>query len=186
MKRMLRTLQSLGMLWLTFMSYAEVYRWVDPDGVVHFADEPVAGAKPVQKQPITTFPQKTFSDNNANNSEAVSKASYYQSIRIHAPTPQSTIWDVNGRVAVIIECLPALRKNDRLLLLLDNQAVGTPTKNRLLALAGVERGAHTLRAMIVNGQHKTIQSSKSVVFYLQKPRIVKPVVVDGALRKQPK
>lgn len=183
MRTLIATLFGFGALVLMSLCHAEVYRWVDPEGVVHFADEPVPGAKPVRNKSITTIPAKAFTSS-TDKTKRSAELQHYEYIKITAPTSQSTIWDANGRVAVVLECKPALRKQDGIVLLLDNQAIAKPTKNRLIALAGITRGAHTLSAKIVNGQHKTIQSSKTVVFYLQKPRLTKPDV-SGEVLKNP-
>ncbi len=42
---MLRILSSLMLALLaTTSAYCEVYKWVDPDGTVHYSDQPPSGA----------------------------------------------------------------------------------------------------------------------------------------------
>lgn len=80
---------------------------------------------------------------------SVALADGYESVRIVAPAPETTVHDNNGNLDVAVEILPSLHAEagDRLVLLLDGKPVASesaPSSH----LTGIDRGSHTLLAQV--------------------------------------
>lgn len=151
---------------------AQMYRYVDDQGKVHFSDKPVAeGAQPYEPTaPIITVP----SGSNAGGLQPLSRPSSapfkYKSVRITAPANDHVFTpDQTASIAVSIEVDPPLRGGEGHVLefYLDGQlyAKGAQTSYNLVEL---NRGTHTVSASIVDDRGKKLKSSDSVSFHVQR------------------
>lgn len=152
---------------------AEMYRWVDEQGKVHFSDKPVTeDAKPYEPvAPIITVP----SGSNAGGLQPLSRPSSdtpfkYKSVKISAPTNDHVFTpDLADSIAVSIEVNPPLRGGDghQLELYLDGQLYAKGAKSSF-NLVGLHRGTHTVNAIIVDDRGKKLKSSDNVSFHVQR------------------
>ena len=91
----------------------------------------------------------------------------YQSVRIVAPEPESTVHDNNGNLAVTVSVSPPLRADagDTLALLLDGKVAASGTM-RHFELQGIDRGSHTLQAQVSAADGTVLVSSPQVIFHM--------------------
>src|SRR4051812_29979064 len=90
----------------------------------------------------------------------------YDRIEIVQPEDQSTVFDNNGHVDVLIRVLPSgeLAPGDRIMLFIDNNPL--PPQGQAQALDHVERGTHLLMARIINSHGSIVIESGPVTFYM--------------------
>ncbi|MDI1351158.1 MAG: DUF4124 domain-containing protein [bacterium] len=163
-----------GILTLFFCtSYAQIYKWTDEQGVVHFSDHPHQGSEKIKIPEVQAYsppsPLKTEIPPIEPSSEK--KDSAYQSITITQPLNESTIRNNDGYVAAAVQVLPDLIKGDNLQLLFDGAPMGEPQPNVLFQLNGIFRGKHTIAVKIVDEKGETIMTSDTITFYMFRPRV---------------
>jgi len=155
----------------------EIYRWVDKDGIVHYADQP--GAPDAVLVPNVSLGMGR-QDEDAAPPELYQSAPQarpapltYQSLQITSPTPDESFFGGDVSVNVQLQLDPDLRPGDKLVVFLDGARVpafsGTST-----TLTGLTRGTHALRAAVLNSAGSAVISSAQVNFFLRQPSIATP------------
>src|SRR5690606_21195191 len=153
----------------------EVYRWVDEDGVVHFSDQPHPGAEKLEVADPPTVPayrrstpaQRTPAQQQA---PATPATAAYQSLEIVQPAAEETLWNIGGRLTVVLGLQPALQPGHRVRVHFD----GTPREvpGLRFELEEVYRGAHNLQAEVVNEAGQVLIRSEPIRFYVQQTSIL--------------
>ncbi len=159
-------------------AHAEIYKWVDPaTGNVVYSDQPAKGAEQVelpQAQTYTSPPLPPASD--TGEEKQASDQAAYSKFAIVNPQNQATIRNTVGVVDVTLAVTPALKtqEGDRVALVMDNAKEYGPTADLQFSLNGVERGTHTLQAMIQNAQGDVIQKSATVTIFVKQASQLQP------------
>lgn len=159
-------------------AHAQIYKKVLPDGSVVFSDEPSPGAEPVQIQPLSTYkapPSKPKAESSpaappdASNTKPVT----YQRLAIETPANDTTVRENAGNVSVTVALEPALAPDQghTLSLLLDGKPVAPAGRATQFTLPGLDRGSHTLEAVLHDAQGNVLQRSAPVVFHLMRHSI---------------
>lgn len=150
---------------------AEVFRWVDAEGQVHYSDRPSPGADRVaiDVAPPSSSPAVASAPTGpASSRDSKGTAAAYEGLTIQAPGQDETLWNIEGQLDVAVAPQPALQAGHRIQLLLDGQTVAELepglTRNRL---SDVYRGQHTLVARIQDEFGTTLKQSSPVTFYVQ-------------------
>lgn len=149
---------------------ADVYRWTDKDGVIHYTDKPPApGAKPAELPPLQTFkPDALPKLAPAADDAAKSTKPLARTIAIVEPAAETTIRDAEGKVPVSVAAEP--QNGEGIVYTLDGAAQNsTPTPSTAFLLSGVERGEHHLGATLVDAAGKTLATAAPVTVYLMPP-----------------
>ncbi|HHM04280.1 MAG TPA: DUF4124 domain-containing protein [Gammaproteobacteria bacterium] len=147
-----------------------VYKWVQADGTVVYSDSPPPhGAEEIDLPPLQRLaspppplpppPQPpTF------------KALPYTDFRITRPGNDATLRDNNGNVDVAIKIEPALQTafGHTLTIVLDGRALLTGLSTPAARLDNVDRGTHTLQALVVDPTGKTVGATATVTFHLHR------------------
>jgi hypothetical protein len=89
----------------------------------------------------------------------------YADVVIVQPANEETVHDNLGNVAVQVAVSPSLAPGDRIVLLVDGRPVAQQM-DATFALSGIERGAHTLQAQVVDASGATLVASRPVTFYM--------------------
>lgn len=87
-------------------------------------------------------------------------------VAIVQPANEATVHDNQGNVAVQVAVSPSLAPGNRIVLVLDGRPVAQQV-GTTFALSGVERGAHTLQAQVVDANGATLAASPPVTFYMR-------------------
>lgn len=151
---------------------AAVYKSVDAQGNVVYTDEPQGNAQPLNLPPLSTIPApKNFKRAPAKVTPKVVDS--YEQIRIVSPAQDDTVRDNSGNVAVSAALKPALNKaaGDRLQFYLDGQTEGKPRSGGRTVLQGLDRGAHTLEAAVIDRSGKELKRSPAIRFYLHRQSV---------------
>lgn len=167
-----------GLLLCAATASAQVYKWVDEDGVVHYSDQPVPGAEVVfieQNTVRTRSPRATVrplpgADAAPDSAPAATFA--YETISFASPVAEQTLWNIGGTLNVALNLSPGLRLNDRVRLYFDgepvqNNVVGTSTQ-----LEEVWRGSHNLQAEVVDENGNLMIRSEPIRFYVQQTSVL--------------
>jgi len=170
-----RSIFALVCLLAAAPAFAEAYRWVDEDGVIHFSDRPQEGAEVVQ---LSEYSRNTgarlYTDSNPANDddddEGADAAFSYQSISITSPGSEQTLWNIEGVLNVAVSLTPGLQRGHRVRAYFDGQArmVGGTT----FQIEEVWRGAHNIQVEIVDSTGKLMIRSEPSRFYVQQNTVI--------------
>ncbi|MGR9089785.1 MAG: DUF4124 domain-containing protein [Gammaproteobacteria bacterium] len=159
------------------LASAEIYRWTDDAGNVVFSDTPRPGAEVIELSEPTILPATPQASDNGN-AQARPVARPYETVTITRPENEATLRNTHT-VNVAIEINPRLQTQfgHRLQLLFNGQAVAPPAARTTFTLADVDRGAHTLQAVIVTVDGSVLERSQVSQFFVHQPQV---------MRKQPR
>ena len=158
---------------------AELWRWVDEQGVVHYSDRPVPGAEKIVVSGAQTFsapavPAAGRDADDADDGQAGGEG-VYRRLAITQPGPEETLWNIEGRLDVRIAVDPAVRGRHSLRVMLDGQRVeDVPPAATSFTLGNVFRGEHTLMVSIVDESGRELISSAPVTFFVQQTSLNNP------------
>jgi hypothetical protein len=170
------TVATLGaaLLCCSVPAAADVYRWVDDQGVVHYSDKPpTKDAKPVELPKLETFPSGSPPSNLG---QAVTADQHADSsgpgLAILTPEANETFrGDSNQEVIVTITVPPKPARG--VIFYYDGTALNAdPTHDASYTLTNVERGQHTVEVALIGQDGKELERSTPVVFFM-KPSTVK-------------
>ena len=170
----------LGVLPLV-LSAAEVYRYVDPERGVEYSDMPRPGAERIVIPDPPVAPSlKVRESPRPDVSIAklpVGTALAYSEIAIADPLNEDTVRDNAGNLIVAVSLNPPLQAEfgHQLQLLLDGEVVASGTSSHM-ALNEVDRGTHTLQAVVLGVDGAVLTQSAVTTFHLHrmsKPQIEK-------------
>jgi hypothetical protein len=159
-------------------SAADVWKWVDANGVTHYSDQPIPGAIKIEVRAGNISEARSAQPlSNQADSQSQTEQGSYREFQIVRPTKDQNIINTGGEVAVEIRIAPPLRATHRLNLYLDGKLVaGFPHNTASYALTAVPRGMHTLTAVVADASGNTIQDAPPVTFNVRQESIAQPPV----------
>ena len=165
----------------------ELWKWKDANGVTQYSDRPVPGATKVEM--YTSAPAAAPAARPPAPVSAAGPAApaavQYRSLEIWQPESEQTFFGADAAVSVRLRSEPSLASGDRLLLYLDGKRVEGATDSYEHTLMNLERGAHSLGAVILDGEGNEKIRSQPRVFHIQLPTTIEPRAVGPALKPQP-
>ncbi|WP_454780937.1 DUF4124 domain-containing protein [Legionella sp. WA2022007384] len=171
---------SLSLMMVICASYAaQIYRWTDSQGNVHFSDTPHPGAETVIIPDSQSFSSPTPSTSKTpaqepeqeNHSDTVKLKHSYTNIEIAEPASGATIRNNEGFVMVTVQIEPDLQRGDQLQLLYDGDPLGEPQTNLVFEIKGMYRGSHTLAVQVMDAEGNVIDKSEPITIYVFRPRV---------------
>lgn len=160
---------------------AEAWRFVDADGNVEYSDMPRPGAVRIQlPEPRTVparLPEPVEETMPATADEAARElprnAVAYREIAIVDPANEDTLRDNGGNLLVSVSLKPSLQTQfgHRLQLLLDGAVYATGTASNF-AITELDRGTHTVQAVVLGLDDAPLASSAPVTFHLHRTSIL--------------
>jgi hypothetical protein len=179
---------------LAFVSQAQeskvqMWTWKDANGVVHYSDTPGPGAVKVDinvspGQPAAAPPVPGTKPGSP--APPAAEATVYTSLAIVQPANEASYFDADAVVDVQINSDPSLAEGDSLYLYLDGKRVGNSGDAQSYSLPNVERGAHSLNAVIFDAQGKEKIRSQPVVFFMKQHTIIPPAHPAPGVQPRPK
>lgn len=167
----------------------EMWVWKDANGVPHYEDRPVPGATRVEIAGVTSQPAPPSA---APASPAASAAKpgqatavEYGSLDIWQPQDGASFFGADATVDVRLRSDPDLANGHRLLLYLDGRKVEGEDNALEYVLANLERGAHSLTAVIVDQKGNEKIRSAPRVFHIRQPTTIAPNAVGPNLKPPP-
>jgi len=164
---------------LPALAEAVVCKTVDADGVVSYSEVPAAECpQPVKLPDYSRYTPRQLPSSAPAGAPAVGATTErftgYDSIQIVQPEANGTVRSNEGDVAVSLSLQPALQPGHKIKLFLDGGAVQGEFDGTAIQLSGVERGTHSLRAVVSDASGKRLGDSPSVRFTLRKASIYDP------------
>jgi hypothetical protein len=158
---------------------AQVYKVVDKDGNVTFTDQaPADGSKPIKLAPISVIETpvyevapKATEDENADKEPTLGNLrKMYRDFAIVTPTQEESVWKPDGPIPVSWHARNPLRQGMEITLFLDGKIHSTTTQP-IIALNGLDRGEHTLKAEIRDAKNRTVATADTVTFFVKQPNL---------------
>ena len=143
---------------------AELFKWIDQDGVIHYSD----------KRPGETASQQQLSGylsrlENKKPASEEDKNNNYSTFTIMQPKNDSTIRKADANMDIMVQIDPPLTEKHYLQIYLDGLEVGEKTKSTELTLQKMKKGLHRLQARIVDMDGQTISTTEEISFQFRKP-----------------
>jgi len=175
----MRTIVAILAILMAGGALAQAYKWVDANGVVHYSDRPQPGAEEIQlpqsgrsntfnRRAVSPAVQPETQDDDANQPEPPFA---YESIEITAPSPEETLWNIEGTLDVVINVQPALRQEHSLRVFFDGGEPITVRGSRL-QIPDVFRGVHNIQAEIRDENGELMGRSLPNRFYVQQNSVI--------------
>lgn len=159
---------------------AQVWRWVDQDGVVHLSDKPVPGAQRIEvKPPVPAVrepaPVAQPPVSRANASRATSRSTApYSRCELVDPADDAA-FDAPEAVQLSAQVLPVLRPGDRLQATLNGEPVTDWPPNALVhVLQQPARGTYVVTFRVVSADGRTQCQSAARSFHVRQPSLIRP------------
>jgi hypothetical protein len=164
-----------------------VWKWVDAQGITHYADRPVPGAVQVDiKVQTQSGPASaTAAASPAPAAPAQPPGPVYRVLEIWRPTPQETIANTGGVVPLRVRMDPTLRPRHTLAIFLDAKRVEGLLPGADMELRDVPRGTHAVAAAVLDENGRVVQQTPQVVFFVRQESVAQPPV-GPALRPPPR
>ncbi|WP_456415498.1 DUF4124 domain-containing protein [Thiolapillus sp.] len=171
---------ALVLLLVVAAAQAEIYKWVDSAGNVHYGDQPDASnAEKMTKLPgLSTYappavpekPAREIREDQPDASPAVASAKTfsYREIKIVSPEEGATLRSSPGTVSVFVALAPVLRKGDYLKVILDGTVLDKKYESTVLNLEYVDRGEHSIAVAVYDKTGKKLLQSDAHTFYLHR------------------
>jgi hypothetical protein len=171
-------------------SKRELWTWKDASGVTQYSDRPVPGAKKVELSTAAPAPRAAVPATRPVPTPppakpAAASAVQYQSLEIWQPENGASFFAADATVDVRMRSEPELAAGDRLLLYLDGKLVEGATNSYEHNLADLERGVHSLAAVILDDRGNEKIRSEPRVFHIKQTTVNEPRAVGPALKPQP-
>ncbi|MDB6090933.1 MAG: uncharacterized protein JWN85_3717 [Gammaproteobacteria bacterium] len=154
-----------------------VYKWVDEDGVTHYSDQPHENAQKVQLAAPQTYaaprpPARPRPPSSRDSSPQ--PAAPYQSCALLSPVNEQTLPTALS-VPASVRLDPQQRAGDQVFLLLDGARMpGLPTSGDSFTISPIERGTHTLQAVVLDSNGQLVCQSAPVTFNVLQPSLLNP------------
>jgi hypothetical protein len=172
---------------LVLPAQAGVYKWVDANGEVHYGDLPPPGgdAKLMDLPDYSRYaprPLPAAGDTGSRESKAqpvpaaagAANPESYDVLRITQPAANATVRGAEGNVNVQLAIAPALGEGHYVTFTLDGRSLGKRVRGTSFDLSGIERGTHSLRALIVDGEGRQVAASDPVSFTMRQESLFLP------------
>lgn len=159
---------------------AEAWRSIDAHGNVEYSDTPRPGAVRIELPEPRTVPSRVPeastelpTDAAVEESELPRNAVPYREITITDPGNEDTVRDNAGNLIVSVRLEPALQQRfgHRLRLLIDGAVYATGTVNNF-AVTELDRGTHTLQAVVLGIDDAPLAVSDVVTFHLHRASVL--------------
>lgn len=150
-----------------------VYRWVDPQGVVHYSDQPHPNAEKLEVRGAQTFsalPSLQRSPSASEPAESEHAGPAYESCAITQPADQQMLMNTYHTTAVV-QATPELRPGDQVHLFVDGKQI---PGGGLSFTFPVARGQHSVQAVIEDNTGQIVCETGSVTFFVHQPSIQNP------------
>lgn len=159
------------------LALAGTYKWTDKDGNVHYSDKPVEGAQEVELPKPTTFSappvqKRTPPVQEEKAEKEKDPGPAYTELDFISPKQDQVFWATGGEIPVQLSLAPPLKTGHSLQLYADGELV--PLAGLGTNLTEVWRGAHTVRAVVVDAQGKELFSVGPITYHVKQHSIANP------------
>ena len=157
---------------------AVIYKWTDSDGVIHFSDQPVAGAEKISTGSGTTArpaaPALPNMDSQSPGAHKEAPRLGYTQFSITSPAPDQTFFG-DEDVSVSLALDPSLKPNQAITWHLNGRQLDDqgPTATQF-SLPHLDRGSYTIAATVTDQETGESRTTDSVGFFVRQPSALSP------------
>jgi Domain of unknown function (DUF4124) len=153
---------------------ATVYKWVDENGVTHYSDQPHENAEKVQVAAPQTYKAPAVPSRTAAQPGRERPPNAYESCAVVSPANEETLPNTYS-VTTSVQVSPAPRDGDHLVVLFDGKPLpGFPAAGGSFTISDIDRGTHTVQAMVQDPSGKVLCQSPNVSFTVLQPSVLNP------------
>ena len=153
---------------------ATVYKWVDENGVTHYSDQPHENAQKVTVQQPQTYPATRGLYSSQNQHDPPKAPSTAYTCSVVQPVKDDTFQNTSA-VSFAAQSSPAPGGGDQMVLLLDGSKVPNfPSSGGSVTLESVDRGQHTVQAVVQDPSGKALCQSAPVTFTVLQTSLLNP------------
>jgi len=167
---MLRSMKSRIILFvlLPLLFAADVYKSTAEDGTVEYSDQSQERVDSLQLAPLTTIKSPPSSKPQQPLTATPPVAPLLsQSIVLQSPHNDEGVRSNNGELIIIVSVTPGgLGRQQHIELLLDGQRLSQHYRQTEIHLQGIDRGSHTLQALLVNKTGMLVSRTGAIRFHL--------------------
>lgn len=169
-------LVTLLILLISSSTFAQMYKWVDDEGNISYADQPpFKGAEKLDAPELTTVPAKKIPEKKAEPVKEDKKETKYTFFRITSPENDATIRNNEGNFSVSLGIKPPLNttQGHYFTVLVDGKAVQKKTHTTTISLNNIDRGTHKISASIKDKNNKVLRTAKSIAIHLHRQSVLR-------------
>ena len=161
---------------VSFITHAEMYKWVDDEGNISYSDQPPEkNSKALEPPALTPIPSFKLPAKTIKKELPEEKITTYTKLVINSPKHNGTIHNNEGAFSISFSSKPALdiKQGDYFTVSLNNK---TTHKNHLTTSASfknIDRGTHTIMVRLKGKKGKTKISSSPITLHLQRHSVLK-------------
>ena len=178
--RLLVLLLSLSCVLTTSTVYAKIYTWTDDSGTTIYGDTPpeYKKAEEVVTRELTVVQGykdpslNSVSSSPAEQSSEETEELAYESFIVSYPKNDEAIRANTGNITVSFQLSPGLKKTDSVFVYLDGKKVVEDSKSLSASLANLDRGSHSLFAVVRNDNGDVLVNSNTVSFHVLRHSII--------------
>lgn len=172
------------------VSKREMWVWKDANGVTHYSDRPVPGAKRLEIAGVTPPPGAAAAPVPGASGAGTAKpgeapAIQYRSLEIWEPENGASFFGADATVSIRMRSDPEVAPKHRLLLYLDGKLVEGAPNALEYSVGPLERGVHSIVAMITDDKGNEKIRSEPRVFHIKQPSTIPPRAVGPNLKPPP-
>lgn len=162
----------LLILFFPFITYAQVYTWINEQGIRVYGDEPPANADKAQLPDLQEIKMpKVVQKEESNEQPASDVFKGYELLEIISPKEDHMITSGHaGKTTIQLHIQPELQPKHEITLLLNGQPVKTGAQLQF-QLDNLNRGSHLLQVQIKDQGRLLISSPKRRI-HVQRPSIL--------------
>ncbi len=153
-------------------SHAELYKWFDEEGNIHYSDTPPhKDATPITPPQLTTTPALKVTRTPAVVDHIPAPPPFsYSEFRIQSPGNDETVRNNEGNVSLQFSIKPNLNSELKhsLSVLLDGKVVKRNITSSSTSLSNIDRGTHTISAEIHSSSGTVIRRSSPVTIHVHR------------------
>jgi hypothetical protein len=165
------------LLWLlsATAAAATVYKWVDERGVTHYSDQPHPNATTVDVKPAQTVSGPASRSASSANTAVSEEERTYPVCELYRPENDEVFLNTST-VTAKLRLEPTLAPGDQIGIAVDGKRLtNQPRTGTDFVLSGVERGTHTVFAVVANAAGKPLCTTAPVTFHVRQPSVQAPV-----------
>ncbi|MFI4919549.1 MAG: DUF4124 domain-containing protein [Legionellales bacterium] len=168
---MKKTIFAVSLITVICAAHAQIYKWTDSQGNVHFSDTPHEGAEQLSIPNAQSYapPKGLSSPVPQPNASSEQKDHGYTKIAINQPQNEATIRNNQGYLVVAAQLEPDLAPGDVLQLIFDGSPLGDPQTALLFQLNGIYRGSHTIAIQVLDAGGNVLNTSEPITIFMHRP-----------------
>jgi hypothetical protein len=153
------------------LASAAVYKIVNEDGSVTYSDRPQQGAEELKVAPVQTYQSQPVPTGGATEE---AEFSGYDVFEVVSPENDQTFRDEGGTIPIMLRLEPGLHRDHVINIFMDGEDLGGNGRSTSLTLQNVDRGTHSVHAVIVDQDGKQLAATNTVAFHLHRTSKLSP------------